>query len=116
MRSRSPLRSKFLSHVLFPFIGIASVACGGSSTTGNAGNPPKGNGDVGPVVASAPIGRTGGTVTTPDGALTVDLPAGALSGTTEISVRERTSPADGEVGVVYEIGPTGTRFAMPVML
>jgi hypothetical protein len=48
--------------------------------------------------------------------LKVDLPPGALGGTTDISVRERASPGEGEVGVVYEIGPTGTRFSSPVTL
>jgi hypothetical protein len=68
MRSNFRLRHRFISHVLFPFIGLASIACG-SSSAGNPSKSSKDDGELGPVVASAPIGPEGGALKTPDGAL-----------------------------------------------
>ena len=62
----------------------------------------------------AVIGTTGGTVTTDDGAASVSISAGSLSGDTVISIvpTDETTPADlGEqVGLVYDFGPDGTVF------
>jgi hypothetical protein len=44
------------------------------------------------------------------------VPAGALGTNTTITITPADPPADGAVGTVYEIGPTGTQFSVPVTL
>jgi hypothetical protein len=62
------------------------------------------------------VGPSGGALTSSDGKLAVDIPAGALTGDVTITTEAAAAPAAGAVGTVYEIGPTGTQFAMPVTL
>ncbi len=59
---------------------------------------------------------SGGAVASSDGNLQVAVPAGAISGNVTITVAPAEAPAAGAVGSVYEIGPSGTQFAMPVTL
>jgi hypothetical protein len=66
--------------------------------------------------ASVRVGTSGGSVASDDGAVTVVIPAGALASDTTITVTKTTSPASGNLGAVYEIGPTGTHFAKPVSM
>jgi hypothetical protein len=89
------------------------LACTASTTSVSNPNPTvSADGSV-----SQTVGTAGGTVTSADGDLTVDIPAGALPSDLSISVKkEATSPAAGNIGAVYEIGPTGTQFAKPVTL
>lgn len=67
----------------------------------------------------AMIGPAGGTVTADGGKLAITIPAGALSTTLPISVAPMVNPpgpppAYGTSG--YELGPSGTTFAVPVTL
>ena len=62
------------------------------------------------------IGMAGGTATSGDGSLKVTIPAGAMSADTTITIVPITSPAAGNVGQVFEIGPTGMSFAQPITL
>ena len=80
------------------------VACGGVDDT----PPPPAN----------QIGPAGGTVTGPNGTQVV-VPAGALSAPVVITITSTTIappiPAGQQVlGSIYDFGPTGTTFAMPV--
>ena len=59
---------------------------------------------------------TGGAVTSSDGKLALSIPAGAVGSNVTITTEPATPPAAGAVGTVYEIGPSGTQFAMPVTL
>jgi hypothetical protein len=59
----------------------------------------------------ATIGSAGGTISIPQTGLTVNVPAGAVSRATQITV---TAPRG--AGVWYEFGPSGTRFAAPLTL
>jgi hypothetical protein len=73
--------------------------------------------DCGVIMASA-----GGTAATPDGKARVDVPSGALSDTTIISVVPAAdsllpSPAPGYVtGSAYHYRPDGTQFSKPVQI
>ncbi len=65
------------------------------------------------------VGPEGGTVTTADGKVTLEVPAGALQTETDITIfPQSTYPAD--AGVVprtcYEFGPDGTQFDQPVQV
>ncbi len=59
---------------------------------------------------------SGGKVATADGALTVDVPPGALAADTQITIAEIAPLASGAIGKTYEIGPSGTQFTIPVAL
>jgi hypothetical protein len=61
-----------------------------------------------------PIGPSGGTLGL--GALTIDIPAGALDRTVNISITPITPPVAGSIGQAYEIGPTGTTFKQPARI
>ena len=67
-------------------------------------------------MTSAVVGPTGGMVASSDGALQVAIPAGALSSDVTVTIVPTPPPGSGSVGTVYEIGPTGTQFAIPVTL
>src|SRR3954470_530353 len=78
------------------------VGCGGAS----AGKSP---------TMSQPVGSEGGTVTLSDGAKLV-IPAGALGTMKTITVSTSTTVPAGYTGYspVYEFGPAGLHFDMPV--
>jgi N-acetylneuraminic acid mutarotase len=67
---------------------------------------------------SAPVGASGGNVTTADGSVGLAIPSGALGGTTDISAATVEPPAEGTGpwAPVIELGPEGTTFAQPVTL
>jgi hypothetical protein len=62
------------------------------------------------------IGVDGGSVTTSDGLVTIDVPAGALAGDTTLTIAPVQNAPPGFAGTVYEIGPTGTQFSSPAKL
>src|SRR4051794_8424872 len=64
----------------------------------------------------ATIGAAGGTLVSPDGVLTVEIPAGALAADTAIGIQPISNLAPGGVGNGYELTPEGTTFALPVTL
>ena len=72
------------------------------------------------VVSGAMVGPTGGTVLLDNGNVQVQVPAGAVSANTRITVvptaQPSAAPPDGwtSVGPQYELGPVGTVFAQPV--
>ena len=75
-----------------------------------------------PTVETMTLGAAGGTISSPDGAVGLTIPGGALSADTEITVRG-TELADldaafsvmaGTALNVWELGPSGTSFAQPI--
>lgn len=73
--------------------------------------------------AMATIGSTGGTVSSVDGKVVLDVPAGALSADQEISITMVTAGQRGEDladvsadALVYEMRPDGLQFDMPVQV
>ena len=60
------------------------------------------------------IGPQGGTISTPDGKLTLTFPVGALTKETNITIQPVENKAWNGVGVGYEFGPDGSEFAKPV--
>jgi len=67
-------------------------------------------------VSRATIGPEGGTVTSADGAVRVEIPAGALGADTEISVGPITDTSVGGLGRAWRLGPDGQTFDQPVTL
>jgi len=82
---------------------IALPSCGGDST---------GPGDE-------KIGPDGGSVSLESGAVSLSVPAGALSGNVDFTATPTTSVPTSDLlvaGSTYDIGPSGTTFAVPVTL
>ena len=90
---------------------LAGCGGGGGGGGGGAGGHPPGG-----MPTATVVGMTGGAVTSSDGKLALAIPAGAVGGNVTITTEPATPPAAGAVGTVYEIGPSGTQFAMPVTL
>jgi hypothetical protein len=62
------------------------------------------------------IGPRGGTVVSSDGALRMEIPAGALGESIVFAVRAATAWPAGAVGQVYEVEPSGTVFGKPATI
>lgn len=97
------------------------AGCGGSS--GGGGGNSSGQAPVATAVGTPngtatteTIGAAGGTVSTPDGKITVTIPAGALTADTEIGIQPLTDTAQGGVGSGYRLTPEGQVFNQPVEL
>jgi hypothetical protein len=67
-------------------------------------------------MTSAVVGTAGGMLASSDGALQVSIPAGALPSDVTVTIAPTTPPGSGAIGTVYELGPTGTQFAIPATL
>lgn len=66
--------------------------------------------------AVATIGNAGGSLTSSDGRLTVEIPQGALAADTEISIQPLENVAPHSVGRAYRLGPENVTFDHPVQL
>lgn len=62
------------------------------------------------------VPTTGGTVTSADGRLKIEVPAGALAADQMITVQPITNQSPGGLGVAYRLGPEGLTFAIPATL
>lgn len=109
---------------LFPLLLVGLLACSKPAvtidpTTPGQPNPPatgtptEVGKPTGPVTTKT-IGPAGGTLSTPDGKLTLTFPAGAVTKETLVSIQPVENKAIHGIGTGYEFGPDGTRFAKPV--
>ncbi|WP_276955710.1 hypothetical protein [Allomeiothermus silvanus] len=62
------------------------------------------------------IGASGGTLSSADGRLTVEVPAGAFAKDEAVGIQEIENHAHGRVGKAYRLTPEGVKFAKPVTL
>src|SRR6185369_15766210 len=62
------------------------------------------------------IGASGGSIISGDGIVELNIPAGALSSNTEISIQPVTNEAPGGIGLSYHLMPDGTKFSTPAKL
>ncbi len=74
-----------------------------------------------PLEASGTVGAGGGTLSSEDGDLSITIPAGALAGDTEITIREAASPSQTRLGdfranKTISMEPAGLEFLVPVTL
>lgn len=60
------------------------------------------------------IGAAGGSLSSPDGRVTLAIPAGALAANTTISIQPIENTAPNGIGDSYEFLPNGQQFAKPV--
>lgn len=66
------------------------------------------------IAVSKPIGPSGGTITSADGRIGLDIPAGALAANTIITIQPVTNTCPGGLGLAYDLQPNGTKFSAPV--
>ncbi|HTE40198.1 MAG TPA: hypothetical protein VK629_05180 [Steroidobacteraceae bacterium] len=105
-----------------PSVGV--VTGGGSPTAPPPSNPPSGEPDAPPAptevgspiapAVSAVIGAGGGSVTSQDGALTIEVPAGAFANDRTVSIQEITNKAHGANGRAFRISPEGLNTSKPM--
>lgn len=62
------------------------------------------------------IGAAGGTLSSADGRLTLEVPPGAVSKETLFTIAPTSSAPSGYIGTAYEIGPSGLRTKAPLRL
>jgi len=62
------------------------------------------------------IGPAGGGLTSSDNKVELNIPAGALSSETMITIQSFTNPGENGVGMCYSFEPSGTQFHLPVQL
>lgn len=60
------------------------------------------------------IGPAGGAISTPDGRLTLTIPANAVSGNTAFSIQPISNTAQDGIGLAYRLEPGGQAFAKPL--
>lgn len=77
---------------------------------------PAPKGDPQGTAATQLIDAAGGSLTSADGRVTLDIPAGALSIATTISIQPITNTTSNGLGLNYRLEPEGTIFAVPVSL
>lgn len=101
------------------------AACGGGSGPSNQpdepgpGTMPTGATAIGePIgpVASARIGRDGGTLRSADGRIVVEVPSGAFANDEIVTVQEIGTTAHGAPGRAWRVGPASLAPALPVTL
>ena len=77
---------------------------------------PAAKGDPQGTAATQTIDAGGGSVTSADGRITLNIPAGALGTATAISIQPITNTTPNGIGSAYRLQPEGTIFGMPVSL
>ena len=97
-------------------LGIGS--CRQNDPTPGAGEPVVTEpGEPTGAAVSASIGPAGGSLTSADGTVSLQVPAGALDAATTISIQPITNNAPlGVAGGAYRFSPDGQRFKVPVKL
>ncbi|HEY6001554.1 MAG TPA: hypothetical protein VIV57_01690 [Anaeromyxobacter sp.] len=104
---------------LAALLSLAALGAMGCRGTPEADGSPKPSprGQLLGLATTASIGPTGGTITSPDGRLTVTVPPGALPGAVNVTLDQITDTAPGKIDdVAYRIGPADTILLAPVTL
>jgi hypothetical protein len=65
---------------------------------------------------SASIGAAGGALSSADGRIALEIPAGALAEDTRIGIQQIENQAPGQTGKAFRLSPEGVTFAKPVTL
>ncbi|MBX3610455.1 MAG: hypothetical protein KF871_11225 [Hydrogenophaga sp.] len=92
----------------------APATAGAPSTPAQAPTTPAGSAEG--VMTTASIGPAGGTLRSVDGALTLEVPVGALAQATTLSIQPIGNAAHGGRGRAFRISPEGLHSAVPMTL
>ena len=96
-----------------------SISCKKNETPASSENNTPIKTDVGTPIgnpSAAVIGKSGGTLNSTDGNISVVIPTDALSESKTISIQPITNTAPLGMGLTYELLPEGTTFSKPVTL
>lgn len=104
-----------LSLMALPVMPLLS-ACGGGQVGDTPASPAVHNDSSGQVVGSAVVGVDGGLVSSTDGVITLEIPAGALANDTQITIRSMAEGMTGSALPAYEFEPDGLTFNIPAHL
>jgi hypothetical protein len=96
--------------VLVALLASLAMACSTSSAGSGDGANASILGDAGPLA----IGPDGGS-TQSDGVV-VTIPAGAVIQSLTVTITPIAAPVPGAIGQVFDIGPTGTQFELPIRI
>lgn len=113
------LKSIFYSVIVLMFLSWIAMSCKKNETPKESQSSDPIKTEVGEPTGdatTASIGPAGGTISSSDGNITVNIPANALSATTAITIQPITNNAPLGVGTGYRLMPEGTTFAAPVTL
>ena len=108
---------KHVIYAVFSLALFALTACPSAPT-----QPPKPQPTPTPVgtpvgaVSSKTIGVTGGMLSSSDGVIKLEIPAGAFLSDQNVGIQEITNNAPGRAGKAYRLTPEGTVFSKPVKL
>jgi hypothetical protein len=91
-------------------IGTIAVAASACSVVRSGANSSV---ETRPNTAQATLGPAGGALSTPDALLTLIVPRAAVDHDVDFTVGPAAAPLPGAIGTTFEIGPLGTRFAVP---
>jgi hypothetical protein len=106
-------------------VDLGGVDGGSTYPVGNADAPQQGGGDGsseagggdGPTGSpSASLSAVGGRLVSADRRVVLEIPAGALTRPSEVSIKVVTAPAPGGIGASYEIAPAAEVLAKPARL
>ena len=93
-----------VAYILFLRPSSKTVAMYGATAVGVPNGP----------ATTKSIGPVGGSIASPDGRITVDVPPNAVPGPVNFSIQPITNLAQGGLGNAYRLEPAGRTFAMPV--
>lgn len=117
MGRRSNLLTRMAAIALIIGVQAAGGCSGdGAESAGGVGGGANADASTDGSGVAAEIGPEGGTLTSADGILTLDIPPGALSSATKIQLARLGSPPAGSQGPAYDLQPEGLEFALPVRL
>ena len=109
-------KARFLSivrSIVVLSIVILLSSCGGGGGGGGSASPESNDTDS----ISSTIGTSGGSITTPSGAVTLNVPSGALSSQTSINISISTQETPpGNLAGVYDFTPNGQTFSAAVTI
>ena len=105
-------KERMIGLVMILTLAMAGCDGGGGGGGGGGGTPDP---DEGQTFQTTVMAATGGTVETESGSASVDIPAGALDGDTEITVTVEAPDGD-TASSIYDFGPDGTVFNVPVTI
>jgi hypothetical protein len=115
---------KFTSFMGIVCLFTVLAACGGGAGGGGGGavqksDPQPGATAVGVAIwrpSTVSIGAEGGMLSSPDGRLTVTIPAGAVAEPTTFSIQPISNFAHGNIGMGYRLAPEGLVLTKPTTL
>lgn len=94
--------------------GVFLLASCGQSNPGDVPDPVTPTGPVSPSNPTTNVGPAGGTITSTDGALSLNFPAGAVSAPVNVVIKSVANSAPNSFGPAFELEPAGLALAQPV--